>query len=113
MNACRPSQQFFIERIWPEFLGKDYGGHRCSDAQCHGPSSPRMLLLPVPTSAPGLPLPSDWAAIYRGASEQMLCTEVVASPLLVRPSSVDHGGGMLIDPNGPEAALLRMWVGAP
>jgi hypothetical protein len=112
VNACRPSQQFFYERIWPEFLGKDHNGKRCSDTRCHDASSPRLLLLPVPTSQPGLPLPSDWAAVYKAATEQMLCTNVSASPLIARPSNPDHGGTMLIDPNGPEAALVRMWVEA-
>ena len=112
VNACRPSQQFFYERIWPEFLGKDHNGKRCSDTRCHDASSPRVLLLPVPTSQPGLPLPSDWAAVYKAATEQMLCTNVSASPLIARPSNPDHGGTMLIDPNGPEAALVRMWVEA-
>jgi hypothetical protein len=112
VNACRPSQQFFYERIWPEFLGKDHNGKHCSDTRCHDASSPRVLLLPVPTSQPGLPLPSDWAAVYKAASEQLLCTNVGASPLIARPSNPDHGGTMLIDPNGPEAALVRMWVEA-
>jgi hypothetical protein len=112
VNGCRPSQQFFYEHIWPEFLGADHGGKHCSDTRCHDASSPRLLLLPVPTSPPGLPLPSDWAAVYKAATEQMFCTNVSASPLLVRPSSADHGGGMLIEANGPEATLVRMWVEA-
>jgi hypothetical protein len=112
VNACRPSQQFFYEHIWPEFLGKDHNGKHCSDTRCHDASSPRVLLLPVPTSPPGLPLPSDWAAVYKSATEQMFCTNVSASPLIVRPSSPDHGGTMLIDLNGPEADLVRMWVTA-
>ena len=112
VNACRPSQQFFYERIWPEFLGKEHNGKHCSDTRCHDASSPRVLLLPVPTSQPGLPLPTDWAAVYKAATEQMFCTNVSASPLIARPSNPDHGGTMLIDANGPEAALVRMWVEA-
>src|SRR4029453_6959404 len=69
VNACRPSQQFFYERVWPEYLGKDHGGKRCSDARCHDAASPRLLLLPTPQSAPTLPLPADWAAVYKAATE--------------------------------------------
>jgi hypothetical protein len=112
VNACRPSQQFFYERIWPEFLGKEHNGKRCSDTRCHDASSPRVLLLPVPTSTPGLPLPSDWAAVYKAATEQMFCTNVSASPLIARPSNPDHGGMKLIESDGAEAALVRMWVEA-
>jgi hypothetical protein len=59
VNACRPSQRFFYERIWPEFLGKDHGGKHCSDSRCHDASSSRLLVLPPPQSIPDLPLPSD------------------------------------------------------
>ncbi|HEY0707338.1 MAG TPA: hypothetical protein VGG33_11100 [Polyangia bacterium] len=113
VNACRPSQQFFYERVWPEFLGKDNGGRRCSDSRCHDASSPRVLVLPPPQSAPGLPLPTDWAGVYKAAAEQMLCTNVGESPLIVRPSQPGHGGGALIDLAGPEAAVVRAWVEAP
>src|SRR5207253_5779326 len=34
VNACRPSQSFFTEQIWPNFLAKDYGGKHCYDARC-------------------------------------------------------------------------------
>ena len=26
VNACRPSETFFAEQVWPNFLDKDYGG---------------------------------------------------------------------------------------
>jgi hypothetical protein len=111
VNACRPSQQFFYERIWPEFLGKDHGGKHCSDARCHDAASPRFLLLPPPQTAGTLPLPPDWAAVYKAATEQMFCTNAGASPLLTKPSAqTSHAGGKLIEPDGPEAALIREWV---
>lgn len=112
VNACRPSQQFFVERIWPEFLARTYGQRRCSDAGCHDGASPRQLSLPPPSSAPTLPLPADWAAVYTSTAEQVLCTNALASPLLVRPSSPDHGGTKLIEPQGSEAMLVQMWVAA-
>ena len=33
VNACRPSQGFFCERVWPEVLAGGYGGKRCSDSR--------------------------------------------------------------------------------
>lgn len=113
VNACRPSPGFFVEQIWPNFLGKDYGGKRCSDASCHDAGSGRQLVLTPPTSAGTVPLPADWAMIYKSATEQLLCTNVESSPLLTRPDGRQtHGGGKLIDPQGAEAMLVKMWVGA-
>ena len=113
VNACRPSQRFFYERVWPEYLSKDYGGKRCSDSRCHDVASPRQLRLPPPTSAPVLPLPPDWAAIYRSATEQLSCTNPSTSNLINRPSSSGHGGGQLFTLGGEESALIEMWVSAP
>jgi hypothetical protein len=113
VNACRPSQQFFLERIWPEFLTKDYAGKRCGDAGCHDAASPRVLRLPPPSSPASLPLPSDWLLVYTAAAEQMSCTDAANSLLLNRPSSLGHGGGRLIELDGAEAMLLKAWVTAP
>ena len=112
INACRPDQRFFYERVWPEFLGREVSGKHCNDSGCHDGASPRQMRLPAPTSVPTLPLPMDWAAVYKAVTEQMSCTDVSSSPLIVRPSRVDHGGGKLIDPDGSEAMLVRMWVDA-
>ncbi len=112
INACRPDQRFFYERVWPEFLGRQVSGKRCNESGCHDGGSPRQMRLPDPTSAPMLPLPVDWAAVYKAATEQMSCTNVSSSNLITRPSRVDHGGGKLIEPEGPEAMLVRMWVEA-
>ena len=114
VNACRPSQQFFNDQIWPNFLSRDYGGKHCSDGRCHDAASAQSLKLPPPTSPPAVPLPSDWFAIYKSATEQMHCTGATTSPLLIYPDGqVTHGGGTLIAPDGPEAALVEMWVTAP
>jgi hypothetical protein len=113
VNACRPSQSFFIEQIWPNFLSKDYGGKRCSDRGCHDSGSGRALVLTPPQSAAAVPLPAEWAQIYRSATEQLLCTNVESSPLLARPDGRQtHGGQKLIEPNGPEATLVKMWINA-
>jgi hypothetical protein len=113
INACRPSQRFFIERIWPEFLAKEYGGKRCTDSSCHDAASRQVLRLPVPTSTATLPLPPDWDLVYTAAAEHMSCTSVATSVLLTRPSSATHTGGQLIQPDGVEAMLIKEWVAAP
>ena len=101
----------FLNEIWPKFLGKDYGGRRCADSGCHDRSAPRQLVLGPPTSAPALPLPADWAAAYKSATEQLRCTNVSSSPLLTNPDGRQkHGGLKLIEPDGPEAIAVRMWV---
>jgi hypothetical protein len=112
INACRPDPQFFYDRVWPEYLGREVSGKRCNDSGCHDSGSPRQLRIPAPTSTPSLPLPADWAAAYKSVTEQMSCTNVSSSPLVDRPSRLDHGGGKLIEPDGPEVELIRMWVEA-
>ena len=79
INACRPDQRFFYERVWPEFLGREDGGKHCNDSGCHDSGSPRQLRIPAPTSVPMLPLPPDWAAAYKSVTEQMSCTNVPAA----------------------------------
>jgi hypothetical protein len=114
INACRPSQQFFIDEIWPNFLAKDYGGAHCYDSTCHGGLAPNALDLIVPTAAGTIPLTGDWANNYRTSTEEMNCANVAASKLLVYPTDImDHGGGMVIQPDGPEATLIKMWVSQP
>jgi len=115
VNACRPSQMFFVDQIWPNFLAKDYGGKTCGDARCHDAASSRLLRVVAPTSTatPSFPLAggSDWEALYRSAAEQMSCTNVLGSELYVRPAGIrTHTGGSLIQPSGPEAQLLLDWV---
>jgi hypothetical protein len=114
VNACRPSEKFFAERIWPEFLAKDYGAHRCTNAGCHGQGSPREMVLAAPADGvPSLPLSPEWAAVYVAAANQMLCTDAAGSRLIGRPSSPDHGPGVrLIEADGMEAGLVKMWVAA-
>lgn len=114
INACRPDRQFFYERVWPEFLAKDYGGKHCGDSRCHDAISGRQLIIVAPTSAPAIPLPMDWQTLYRSVTEQLQCTNVAGSPLLTRPDGRQaHGGGKLIEPEGAEAAIVRAWVEQP
>lgn len=111
INACRPDRTFFYQRVWPEFLDKEYQGKRCADSRCHDRVSGRQLIIIPPTSAPGLPLPADWEALYKSVTEQLQCTNVSGSQLLTRPDGRQtHGGGKLIEPEGPEAAVVRAWV---
>ena len=114
INACRPSQTFFVDEIWPNFLDKDYNGRKCADSACHAASAGRPLSLVVPMSPDTVPLMGDWAANYRSVTENMQCSNVRSSPLLTNPAGlVTHGGGKLIEPNGDEATLIEMWVTAP
>jgi hypothetical protein len=113
VNSCRPSQTFFAEQIWPNFLGRDYQGKRCSDGGCHDASAGRMLVLSPPTSPLSAPLPPDWMALYRSVTRQVLCTNVSSSPLLARPDGRQTHAVKLIEPDGPEEMLVKMWVAAP
>ncbi|MEA2701016.1 MAG: hypothetical protein QOI66_5287 [Myxococcales bacterium] len=114
LNECRPGPAFFTTDVWPKVLGATFAGKHCSDGGCHDAASPRQLVLPPPTSAPAVPLPPDWQAVYTSASNQMQCANVGASELLTRPSGVrQHGGGKLFEPDGAEAMILRQWVTQP
>jgi hypothetical protein len=122
INACRPSQAFFTTEIWPNFLNKDYGGKHCWDSTCHGALAPNALdLIKVPdydptdpNMLPPLPLTGDWANNYMTVTEEMSCSNVAASKLLEYPAGIrNHGGGKLIEPDGPEATLIKMWISQP
>ena len=121
VNACRPSQSFFVTDVWPNVLAKSYGGKRCFDSSCHDVASGKSLALvadPQPaidaTMPIPLPLPGDWAKNYISASEQMSCSNFAASSLLLFPTATRaHGGGKLFDVGSPEALTLKMWVTAP
>jgi hypothetical protein len=113
VNACRPSQAFFAEAVWPNFLGRDYGGRRCSDRGCHDTGAGRELVLSAPSTPLAAPLPAEWLAVYRSAARQLLCTNVSSSPLLTRPDGRQTHAVKLIEPDGPETTLIKMWVTAP
>jgi hypothetical protein len=114
VGACRPSQAYFATEVWPNFLNKDYGGKRCADARCHDAASGRQLVLAAPATPLAVPLPPEWEVVYRSVTLQMLCANVSASWLLARPDGRQtHGGGKLIDPDGAEATLVKMWVSVP
>jgi hypothetical protein len=115
INACRPSQQFFIAEIWPNFLAKDYGGKHCYDSTCHGALAPNALDLTDPMSVMGtIPLMGVWATNYMTVTEEMNCSNVASSKLLTYPGGINvHGGGKLIEPDGPEATLIKMWISQP
>ena len=115
VNACRPSQVFFVEHVWPEFLAKSYNGKTCGDANCHDGPSGRQPTVVMPTSAPSTPFvaQSDWAMSYRSVTQKLICANVRGSDLYTRPAGLrTHGGGKLIEPDGPEELLLENWVTA-
>jgi len=117
VNACRPSQSFFVEQIWPNFLSKTYGTKSCGDSNCHA-SNNRLLHVVTPTSTttPTLPLTigSDWEVLYRSAADQVNCSDVLSSDLYTKPAGLrQHDGSKLFEPNGPELELLTQWVQGP
>ena len=117
VNACRPSQAFFVEQIWPNFLARPYGARTCGEASCHA-SSGRVLHIVPPTSAPSPTLPltsgSDWEVLYRSAADQVNCSDIAASELYTKPCNLHaHGGGKLFEPNGAELDLMTAWVAGP
>jgi hypothetical protein len=114
VNACRPSQQYFIDQIWPTVLDKDYGGKRCNDSTCHDRTAGRPLTLITPTSAATIPLPMDWFDNYKSTTEQMNCSNVSASPLILFPTNqMHHGGGALFAPDSEEVTTIKAWISAP
>jgi len=114
VNACEPGQQWFIDQVWPSFLGADYNGTHCYDSNCHGPSPKGQLALVVPAEPGTIPFPADWASNYISASNLMNCSDPMDSRLLLLPEGGQvHGGGTLIMPAGPEAMLVEQWVTMP
>jgi hypothetical protein len=118
INACRPSQQWFVDQIWPNFLAKDGypNGVHCYDAACHGALAPNALdlMVPDPSVTPSIPLTGIWATNYMSVTEEMSCSNVASSKLLELPAGLKvHGGGKLIEPDGPEATLIKMWISQP
>ena len=44
INACRPSQEFFIDEIWPNFLAKEAtAACTVTTPACHGALAPNAL----------------------------------------------------------------------
>jgi hypothetical protein len=138
INACRPSQTYYVcgpggcdsggvtdagmmnRGIWTEILTKDYGGKHCSDQACHGAASTNPLKLTMPGCLPftgcsiPIPLTQEWAANYRATTEEMNCSNVMASKLIEYPGGIQpgHAGGKLFEPDGPEASIIIGWVSA-
>jgi len=135
INACRPSQSYFVYGpsadagvgdggmnggIWTDILTHDFGGKHCIDQACHGSASTNSLKLMMPGCVPGaactipIPLTQEWASNYRAAAEQMNCSNVMSSKLIGEPAGIlpGHAGGILFQPDGPEASIIIGWVSA-
>lgn len=117
VNACRPSQQFFYERICPEYLAASYAGKTCMDASCHGSMSSSALKITLGSCAedapPAIPFVggSNWLSSYQSTARVMSCTDVNGAALYTNPSGqAMHPGGKLFEPGGPEFELLQEWV---
>jgi hypothetical protein len=116
INACRPSQQWFVDQIWPNVLAADGypNGVHCYDANCHGITAPNPLDLIVPMVAGAVPVTGDWAGDYVSTTEEMNCANVAASRLLEYPAGLKtHGGGKLFEPTDMQAMLIKMWIDQP
>lgn len=114
VNQCEPGQQWFIDQVWPNFLGAAYNGKHCYDSTCHGPGSTTAMTLTNPIEAGTIPFPTDWANNYTQAAQRMNCSDAADSALLLLPEGLQvHGGGMLIMQGGPEAMLVEQWVMMP
>jgi hypothetical protein len=121
VNACRPSQQFFYERICPEYLAASYGGKTCMDASCHGSMTNSALKITLASctedAPPAVPFVggSNWLSSYLSTARVMSCTDVNGAALYTNPSGLvnGHPGGKLFEPGGPEFDLLQAWVTSP
>ena len=114
VNACMPGQMWFVSQIWPNFLGKDYGGKHCTDSSCHGSGSKTTMTLVNPVDPVTFPLTGDWANDYLQAAHEMNCADVKDSALLLLPEYLQvHGGGQLIMMGGPEEMLVEQWITQP
>jgi hypothetical protein len=112
VNACRPSQAFFAAEVWPNFLARDYQGKHCADSGCHDRGAGRELVLTAPTTPLAAPLPADWMALYTSTTRQLSCTNASSSALLARPDGRQTHAVKLIEPDGPESTLIKMWISA-
>jgi hypothetical protein len=122
INACRPSEAFFVDQVWPNYLSLSFNGKTCGDASCHGAGTGNGLKVVAPTSTPTPTIPfasgSDWDVLYQSATHEMNCNDVLGSKLFALPAGqVGHGGGKLFDPADPVGTmvfdLLSQWVQAP
>jgi hypothetical protein len=125
VNVCEPGQEYFVSTVWPMYLSLSFGGKHCFDTGCHSPGNlPILTLTDISTEVAGLsmpypnPLPPDIVADYEQASQEMNCSDVADSKLLIFPENIQtHGGGQLIDPNSQQAAdiltILMTWVSSP
>ncbi len=56
----------------------------------------------------------EWFDNYISTTQQMKCTNVAASLLLEKPTTIQpHLGGKLFEPDGAEATLIKMWISQP
>ena len=120
VNACRPSQQYFVDQICPNYLAMDFGGKTCMDGSCHGAQSTIGVRLKITLTSctqdapPTVPFVagSPWFASYISTTAVMNCTDVTGASLYTKPSGQagTHGGGKLFEPGGPEFTLLQQWV---
>lgn len=118
-NRCVLAPSFFIERIVPEYLD----AHGCADeAGCHRAADANSIFRLQDTSGVLMPLPeeplsawpTEWQENFRVTGAQISdCDVAELAPLYSEPAggnTLDHGGGDLFGPDGPELELIQAWL---
>lgn len=118
-NRCVLSPAFFIEKIVPDYIDKygcaaKAGCHRAKDANSiYRLQDVSMVLMPAPTD-PLSSWPMEWQENFQVTAAQVTdCDTPQLAPLYSEPAGGDtlqHGGGDLFPPNGPELELIAQWL---
>ena len=100
-GACVSTDKFFSQQVWQAFMGQQC--YACHNAQ--GTARDSDLLL----QAPSVP---DYLRVNLERVRQIARTEIDGtSILLLKPvGGADHGGGLQLDPKGPQYAALKELV---
>jgi len=99
--TCVPTDKFFSQQVWQAFMGQQC--YACHNAQ--GTARDSDLLL-QPPSVP------DYLRINLERVRQVARVEMDGQPLLLlKPiGGANHGGGVQLDPRGPQYAALQELV---
>lgn len=99
--GCVSSTELFERRVWPEVVS------RCASCHVPGGAAAGSRLLLRPAEAPGA-LGYNYE-VFGQAATTLLDGD---TPLVLRKPTglVPHGGGQVLEPEGPEVALLRQMI---
>lgn len=118
-NRCVLSASFYVERIVPEYIDKygcmaEAGCHRAADANSiFRLQDTSGVLMPLPSDPLGA-WPSEWQENFQVTTAQVSdCDLAELAPLYSEPAggaTLEHGGGDLFSPDGPELELIQEWL---